>query len=192
MSSPVQPRELPRDDLRSALFAGGCFWCLEPAFEALDGVEEVRVGYTGGDVEDPGYREVCSGRTGHYEAVRVVYDPRRVGYDDLLRLFWRNVDPTDDGGQFADRGPQYRTAVFVHGDDQRRRAERSRRELEESGRLDGPVVTEILDAGPFWPAEEEHQDYHEKRPFHYRMYRASCGRRERLRELWGEEAGTPG
>lgn len=189
MSSPLDPSDLSEDPLRSAVFAGGCFWCLEPAFEAMDGVGDVRVGYTGGEVEDPGYEEVCAGRTGHYEAVRVVYDPDRVTYRELLSRFWRNVDPTDPGGQFADRGPQYRTAIFVRGKEQRRVAERSVRTLEESGRLDGRVVTEILEADAFWPAEEHHQDYHEKRPVHYRLYKASCGRTGRLRELWGEEAG---
>lgn len=190
MTAARDPGDVPREGLRTALFAGGCFWCLEPAFERMDGVVEVEVGYTGGDVERPGYEEVCSGTTGHYEAVRVVYDPDVVEYPELLGRFWRNVDPTDPGGQFADRGPQYRTAVFVHGDRQRAAAERSRRRLEEGGELDGPVVTEILEAGPFWPAEDHHQDYHEKRPVHYRMYKASCGRRERLRELWGRRAGT--
>lgn len=176
-------------ETRRATFAGGCFWCMETPFEALDGVEEVVVGYTGGDVEEPSYEEVCSGTTGHLEAARVTYDPERIDYEELLSVFWRNVDPTDDGGQFADRGSQYRTAIFVHGDEQRRAAEGSRRALEESGRLDGPVATEIRDAGRFWPAEEHHQDFHEKRPGRYRSYRAACGRPQRLRELWGEEAG---
>ncbi len=174
---------------RHATFAGGCFWCMETPFEGLDGVEEVVVGYTGGDVEDPSYEQVCRGDTGHLEAARVTYDPERISYEELLRVFWRNVDPTDDGGQFADRGSQYRTAVFVHDADQRAAAESSRRELEASGRLDGPVVTEIREAGAFWPAEEHHQDFHEKSPARYSSYRAACGRPQRLRELWGEEAG---
>lgn len=177
---------------REATFAGGCFWCMETPFEGLEGVEDVTVGYTGGDVDDPSYEQVCSGATGHYEAARVRYDPARIRYGELLEVFWRNVDPTDAHGQFADRGPQYRTAIFVHDQEQRQTAERSKRELEASGRLDGPVVTEILDAGPFWPAEERHQDYHEKSPLRYRTYRVACGRPERLRELWGEESGTGG
>ena len=173
---------------KHATFAGGCFWCMETPFEEMEGVEDVVVGYTGGETEDPSYEEVCSGRTGHLEAVRVTYDPNRVGYSQLLRRFWRSVDPTDDGGQFVDRGPQYRTAVFVHDEEQRREAVRSKQALEASGRLDGPVVTEIREAEAFWPAEDHHQDYHETHPFRYRRYRAACGRPERLRELWGEEA----
>ena len=134
---------------REATFAGGCFWCMETPFEGLEGVEDVTVGYTGGDVEDPSYEQVCSGTTGHYEAARIRYDPDRIRYGELLEVFWRNVDPTDARGQFADRGPQYRTAIFVHDEEQRETAERSKRELEASVRLDGPVATEILDAGPF-------------------------------------------
>lgn len=175
-----------------ATFAGGCFWCMEPPFEGLEGVEEVVVGYTGGDVDDPSYEEVSTGRTGHLEAARVTFDPERISYRELLWVFWRNVDPTDPGGQFADRGPQYRTAIFVHDDEQRAAAEESERALEESGRLDGPVATEIREAGDFWPAEDEHQGFHEKRPGRYRSYRAACGRPERLRELWGEDAGKGG
>ncbi len=173
---------------KHATFAGGCFWCMETPFEELEGVEEVVVGYTGGETDDPSYEEVCSGRTGHLEAVRVTYDPGRLGYRELLDRFWRSIDPTDDGGQFVDRGPQYRTAVFVHDEEQRREAVRSKEELEAGGRLDGPVVTEIREAEAFWPAEDHHQDFHETHPFRYRTYRAACGRPERLRELWGEEA----
>ena len=159
--------------LAVATFAGGCFWCMEPPFDAIDGVTETISGYTGGHVADPTYDQVTSGRTGHAEALQVRYDPTRVGYEELLKVYWRNVDPTVDDRQFCDRGNQYRPAIFFHDDSQRRLAERSRSSLEESGRLPGPIVVEITRASEFYPAEQYHQDYYEKNPVRYKYYRWS-------------------
>jgi peptide-methionine (S)-S-oxide reductase len=169
----------------TAIFAGGCFWCMEPPFDALDGVLSTTSGYTGGHVEDPRYEQVSKGGTGHLEAVRVDYDPARISYPQLLDVFWRNVDPLDGGGQFCDRGRQYATAIFVSDAAQRQLAEASKRKLDESKRFDRPVATEILEAGPFYPAEEYHQDYARKNPLRYRYYRNSCGRDARLAAVWG-------
>jgi len=171
-----------------ATFAGGCFWCMEEPFEGLDGVLSITVGYTGGHTKNPTYEEVSSGTTGHAEAVQVVYDPARLRYETLLDLFWRNIDPTTRDRQFCDVGTQYRTAIFYHDENQRRLAEESRRALESSGRLPGRIVTEIVPAQEFYPAEEYHQHYHRKNPVRYRFYRAACGRDKRLRELWGGAA----
>jgi len=170
-----------------AVFAGGCFWCMEPPFEKLDGVYDVVSGYAGGTEEDPSYEEVSAGRTGHREAIRVRYDPTKVDYETLLDVFWRQIDPTDDGGQFADRGRQYRTAIFYHDDEQRTLAERSKTGVAESGRFDTPIVTEILAAGPFWAAEEYHQDYYKKSPARYKSYRYNSGRTPFLERVWGGE-----
>ncbi|MBD3296511.1 MAG: peptide-methionine (S)-S-oxide reductase MsrA, partial [Candidatus Omnitrophica bacterium] len=163
-------------DLKKATFAGGCFWCMEPPYELLDGVKDVRAGYTGGRVADPGYDEVSAGRTGHLEAVEVLYDPSRVSYEQLLEVFWANIDPTDAGGQFADRGSQYATAVFYHDQEQKEAAERAIEELEASGMYDEPVATRVLPAGPFYPAEEYHQDYYKKNPIRYKSYKKGSGR----------------
>jgi peptide-methionine (S)-S-oxide reductase len=168
-----------------ATFAGGCFWCMEPPFDKVSGVLSTTVGYTGGTVVDPTYEQVSAGGTGHLEAVRVTYDPQQVSYEALLDVFWHNVDPTDPGGQFCDRGRQYTTAIFVHDDEQRALAEASKRRLESSGRLERPIVTAIRSAGPFYPAEEYHQDYYDKNPLRYRFYRTSCGRDRQLRRIWG-------
>jgi peptide-methionine (S)-S-oxide reductase len=146
-------------------------------------------GYTGGTKANPTYREVSAGRTGHAEAVEVAYDPAKVSYEELLRVFWRNVDPLTKNAQFCDHGNQYRTAICVHGPEQRRLAEASKRELENSGRFKSPIVTEIVDAGPFYKAEEYHQDYYKKNPLSYKFYRWNCGRDQRLKQLWGDEAG---
>jgi len=173
--------------LERATFAGGCFWCMEAPFDELEGVASTTSGYTGGRVEDPTYEQVSAGGTGHAEAVQVLYDPERVSYEELLRVFWRNVDPTDDGGQFCDRGNQYRTGIFFHSEEQRRLAEASKRELE--GRFERPVVTPIEAAGAFYAAEEYHQDFYDKSPIRYKVYRTGCGRDRRLEELWGDEAG---
>jgi len=185
------PGDVPTPPAGSAvaIFAGGCFWCMEGPFDALPGVLSTTSGYTGGRVEQPSYEQVSSGATGHAEAVQVVYDPERIDYAQLLQVFWRNVDPLDDGGQFCDRGSQYRSAIFVRDASQRRLAEASRHELEASGRLTGPIATEILEAGPFYPAESHHQDYYQKNPLRYRFYRTGCGRDRRLEEVWGDEAG---
>lgn len=170
-----------------ATFAGGCFWCMEKPFDELDGVISTTSGYTGGHTEDPTYREVTRGGTGHIEAVQVVYDPDKVDYETLLFVFWRNVDPLDAGGQFCDRGSSYETAVFAHGAEQRRLAEESKREVERE--LGRSIVTPIRSLDTFYPAEDYHQDYYRKNPVRYNFYRTSCGRDARLEILWGDEAG---
>ena len=170
--------------METATFAAGCFWGVEDAFSKVKGVRSTRVGYTGGTVPNPTYEDVCSGTTGHAEAVEVVYDPAQVGYETLLEVFWRNVDPTTPDRQFCDRGPQYRTAIFVHDATQRRLAEASKQRLAAAGTLPGPIVTEIVAAAAFYPAEEYHQDYYRKNPLRYKLYRRGCGRDERLAELW--------
>lgn len=178
---------------KTAIFAGGCFWCMEPPFEQLEGVIEVTAGYTGGKTENPTYEQVTSGRTGHYEAVRVIYDPDLVSYDALLEVFWRQIDPTDQSGQFADRGTQYGTAVFYLDEEQRLQAEASRRKLDESHIFDRPVVTAILPAGPFYEAEEYHQDYARKNVLHYNSYKTGSGRAGFLKKTWeGAKGNQPG
>ncbi|SEO58874.1 peptide-methionine (S)-S-oxide reductase MsrA [Aquisalimonas asiatica] len=171
---------------RQAVFAGGCFWCMQPPYDELDGVLDTEVGYTGGHVEDPTYEQVTAGDTGHLEAVRVTYDPERIDYATLLKVFWRNIDPLDDGGQFCDRGEHYRAAIFVGNEAEREQAESSLQALEASGRFEDPVVTRIRDADTFYLAEDYHQDYYQKRPLRYRFYRTSCGRDARLDALWGD------
>ena len=173
------------DTLEVATFAGGCFWCMEEAFDAVPGVEATVSGYTGGHLDDPGYEQVSSGRSGHLEAVNVFFDPVVVSYAELLETFWRNVDPTDDGGQFCDRGSQYVSAIFVRNERQRALAEASKRALE----ADRRIVTPILPATTFWPAEEYHQDYYTKNSIRYRFYKFNCGRKARLEEVWGEAGG---
>ncbi len=174
----------------TAFFAGGCFWCMEPPFDAVEGVLSTTSGFMGGSVRNPTYAEVTSGGTGHVEVVRVVFDPARVEYDTLLRIFWVNVDPLDAGGQFCDRGEIYTSAIFARGADQMEAAQRSVGALRASGRFASPVVTRIRPAGAFWEAEEYHQGYYRKNPVRYRVYRTACGRDRRLRELWGDEAGA--
>jgi peptide-methionine (S)-S-oxide reductase len=169
-----------------ATFAGGCFWCMEPPFDKLDGVISTTSGYAGGHVVNPTYKEVSAGGTGHAEVVQVLYDPERVSYQELLEVFWHNVDPLDPGGQFCDRGAEYRTAIFFHDQEQRRLAEASKRELEQSGRFQRPIVTQIMPLPAFYAAEDYHQDYYIKNPLRYRYYRTACGRDARLRELWKE------
>jgi peptide methionine sulfoxide reductase msrA/msrB len=177
--------------LAKAIFAGGCFWCMEPPFETLEGVMRVTSGYTGGKETGPSYEEVSSGRTGHVEAVQVEYDPTVISYEYLLKVFWRQVDPTDDGGQFADRGKQYRTAIFVHDRKERRLAEESKKELEQSGIFKAPIVTEIRWAGPFYEAETYHQDYYKKNPANYKSYRAGSGREAFLKAVWDKRPLDP-
>ncbi len=169
----------------TAIFAGGCFWCMEGPFEALDGVTEVLSGYTGGPEEHPTYSLVSGGHTGHTEAVRVEYDPDVVSYDTLLDTFWRSMDPTDAGGQFADRGSQYRPAIYVANADQRAAAEASRAALEASGVFDEPIVVPIEDAGAFWVAEAYHQNYYQTNAAHYAAYRRGSGRAGFLEQHWG-------
>jgi peptide methionine sulfoxide reductase msrA/msrB len=172
--------------LEKATFAGGCFWCMEHPFEKLEGVTEVLSGYTGGDNEDPTYKEVSAGTTGHLEAVRVVYDPSIITYSQLLDVFWKQVDPTDAGGQFVDRGEQYRTAIFYHNEEQKLLAEKSQGELQRSGRFSKSIATEIQEASDFYAAEEYHQDYYKKNPIRYKFYRSRSGRDEYLKKIWGE------
>lgn len=171
-----------------AVFAGGCFWCMEHPYDRMDGVIDTISGYTGGHIENPTYHQVTFSDTGHYEAVLVVYDPGRVTYDELLTTFWFNIDPTDNRGQFCDRGPSYRTAIFYQDDAQERSATDSRDELEASNRLRRRIVTELLPAATFWVAEDYHQDYYLTNPLRYRTYRTGCGRDARLRQLWGADA----
>ncbi len=172
-----------------ATFAGGCFWCMEHAFEGIEGVIEAVSGYTGGRMPYPSYRDVSTGQTGHYEAVQVLYDPRRVTYEQLLEVFWRSIDPTDPGGQFADRGPQYRTAIFYHNETQKRLAEASKNALEQMGIFDRPIVTKILPARAFYPAEDYHQGYYKKNPVRYSIYTRASGREDFLRRLWDKKKG---
>jgi len=173
----------------SAVFAGGCFWCTESDFEKVDGVIEVVSGYTGGRVADPTYEQVSAGGTGHVEAVKVVYDPTKITYEELLDVFWRHVDPTDAGGQFVDRGSQYRSVIFYGNDRERHLAEASKKKLAETGPFTKPVVTDILPLGPFYPAEEYHQDYYKENPIRYRWYRSGSGRDKFLKEVWPEKGG---
>lgn len=170
----------------SAQFAGGCFWCMEADFEKLPGVTRVVSGYAGGTLPRPRYEQVSEGGSGHYESVEVTYDPARVSYEQLLQHFWRNVDPLDGGGQFCDRGDQYRSAIFVRDAAQRAAAERSLQAVRE--RLRADPATPILPAGTFWPAEGYHQDYARSNPLRYRYYRHRCGRDQRLETLWGARA----
>jgi peptide-methionine (S)-S-oxide reductase len=169
-----------------ATFAGGCFWCMEPPFDKLDGVVSTTSGYTGGRTADPTYEQVSAGRTGHTEAVEVVYNPQKVTYSQLLDVFWRNIDPLTANAQFCDVGSQYRAAIFVHDETQRKRAEDSKRAVAQ--RLQKPVVTEVVTASKFWPAEDYHQDYYRKNPIRYNLYRAGCGRDQRLEAIWGPAA----
>lgn len=176
------------ENLRKATFAGGCFWCSEADFEKTDGVVEVISGYTGGKSEKPSYEEVSSGRTEHLEAVQVIYDSTRITYQQLLDVFWRHVDPTDPGGQFVDRGPQYRSAIFYHDEEQRRLAEESKKELDRSGRFQKPVVTEIRPLTQFYAAEGYHQDYYKKNSLRYSLYRQGSGRDQFIQQVWGQPA----
>ena len=169
-----------------AIFAGGCFWCMESPFEKLDGVSEVISGYTGGHTLNPTYQEVSAGGTGHAEAVEVHYNPQQISYKKLLEVFWRQINPTDAGGQFVDRGNQYRSEIFYLNDGQRQLAEASKKQLEESGKFDKPIVTAITPAGIFYPAEEYHQDYYSKNPIRYWYYRGVSGRDDFLEKVWGK------
>lgn len=178
-----------RADEAVAIFAGGCFWCMEPPYDKTEGVISTTSGYTGGHVPNPSYKDVSAGTTGHIEAVKIVYDPAKVSYEKLLHIFWRNIDPVRENAQFCDEGAQYRSAIFPQDEAQREAAEKSKADLEATGRFTRPIVTEILDAAPFYPAEEYHQDYYKKNPNRYAYYRWSCGRDARLKQVWGDEAG---
>lgn len=169
-----------------ATFAGGCFWCMEPPFDKLKGVISTTSGYMGGHVDQPTYQQVSRGDSGHAEVMQVTYDPSIVNYETLLKTFWKNVDPTDAGGQFCDRGSQYRTAIFYHDAKQQKLAEQSKAELINNKSFAADIVTEITAASQFYPAEDYHQDYYQKNPIRYKYYRYSCGRDARLEELWGK------
>lgn len=186
VAAPGQPAQDFPPGTAVATFAGGCFWCMEPPYDKLDGVLATISGYIGGSVDNPSYEQVSAGGTGHAEAVAVYYDPAKVSYGKLLDVFWRNVDPTTPDRQFCDRGNQYRTAIFYHDDKQQTLAEASRQALDETKPFAAPIVTEITAAATFYPAEEYHQDYYVKNPLRYKFYRFNCGRDKRLEELWGE------
>jgi peptide methionine sulfoxide reductase msrA/msrB len=174
------------ENTRTAVFAGGCFWCTESDFEKVNGVIEVVSGYTGGHDDHPTYKEVSAGGTGHVEAVQVIYDPSRITYEELLDVFWRHVDPTDPGGQFVDRGSQYRSAIFYSNEKERQLAEASKKRLADSGPFTKPLVTDILPLGTFYKAEDYHQDYHKRNPIRYKWYRSGSGRDKFLKKTWGD------
>jgi len=176
----------PHGNLEVATFAGGCFWCMQPPFDKIEGVAATTAGYTGGHQKDPTYKQVSSGVTGHAESVQVLYDPKKVSYTRLLEVFWHNIDPTVENRQFCDVGSQYRTAIFYHDEEQKRLAEESKAALERSKPFKGPIVTMIVPATSFYPAEEYHQEFYKKNPVRYEYYRFTCGRDFRLKELWGE------
>ena len=176
--------------LATATFAGGCFWCMEPPYDKLDGVISTTSGYTGGRKKNPTYEEVSGGTTGHAEAVQVTYDPTKVSYQKLLEVFWKNIDPFTPNAQFCDHGSQYRSAIFYHDEEQKRAAEASKQKLEKSGRFTQPIVTEIVPAGEFYPAEDYHQDYYQNNPVRYKYYRYRCGRDEALEKIWGKAEGS--
>ncbi len=185
---PTQQADVQPTRTEVAAFAGGCFWCMEPPFEKLGGAVAVTAGYTGGTVANPTYEEVCAGTTGHAESVQIIFDPATVSYQQLLDVFWHNVNPTQVDGQFADHGRQYRTAIFYHSDEQRWLAEASKTQLAHSGRFNAPIVTEIVPAATFYPAEEYHQDYYKKNPIRYKLYRLGSSRDGYLKRVWGRDA----
>lgn len=186
-SSQDQPSQ--QQSSAEATFAGGCFWCMEPPYDNQPGVTATISGYIGGELENPSYEEISQGGTGHAEVVQIEYDPEQISYEQLLEIFWRNIDPFAVDRQFCDVGDQYRSAIFYHDDEQRELAEASKAEMEE--RFDREIATQVVPATTFWPAEEYHQDYYQKNPVRYKFYRYSCGRDGRLEEVWGEEAGGP-
>jgi peptide-methionine (S)-S-oxide reductase len=186
LAQPSKPASPPGTAVTEiATFAGGCFWCMEPPFDKLDGVVSTTSGYMGGTTRNPSYEDVSGGSTGHAEVVQVRYDPAKVSYEQLLHVFWRNVDPTVKDRQFCDIGSQYRTAIFVHTDAQRKAAEASKAALAAGRPFKGDIVTPVVAAGEFWAAEDDHQDYYLKNPIRYAYYRTGCGRDVRLRQLWG-------
>lgn len=173
--------------METAIFAGGCFWCMVSPFHVLKGIGSVTSGYSGGHIESPTYEQVKGQESGHYEVVRILFDPTEITYEKLLQAFWMQVDPTDDGGQFQDRGPSYRTAIFYTTEAQRTTAEKSKQELNASGRFEKPVLTPVLPAAPFYPAEEYHQDFYKKEPKAYKEDRGISGRDEFIMAHWGDE-----
>jgi len=181
----AEPGTKPKS-IATAVFAGGCFWCMEPPYDRLPGVMVTTSGYSGGNKVDPTYEQVSAGDTGHIEVVQVTYNPKQVSYEQLLEVFWRNVDPLDQSGQFCDRGSTYTTAIFFQNPEQKKIAEQSKAGIEK--KLGKPVVTAIRPAATFYPAEDYHQDYYRKNPVRYKYYRYSCGRDQRLEELWGNKS----
>jgi peptide-methionine (S)-S-oxide reductase len=193
VSAPTNTTDAPPVDpavLDTATFAGGCFWCMEPPYDKIEGVQSTISGYAGGEQPNPTYDEVAGGRTNHTESVQVVYDTTAVGFERLLEVYWHNVDPLDDRGQFCDRGRQYRPVIFYHDARQQRLAEASKQELVASNRFDQPIVVPVQPLDAFYPAEEYHQNFYQKNPTRYTTYRRGCGRDARLQELWGDEAGS--
>jgi peptide-methionine (S)-S-oxide reductase len=188
-NAPNQAANVREDGLAEAIFAGGCFWCMEKPFDKLDGVVSTTSGYTGGQRENPTYEQVSSGSTGHTESVQVRYDPKQVSYEELLGVFWHNVDPLDPKGQFCDKGSQYRSGIFYGSAEEKALAEASKAELEAMDQFKPGIATEITAATAFYPAEDYHQNYYEKNPVRYNFYRTACGRDRRLEKLWGEQAG---
>ncbi len=180
-------QEMRNDNFEVATFAGGCFWCMQPPFDVLDGVVRTTVGYTGGPEKNPTYKQVSYGKTGHTESIEIVYDPEKITYDKLLNVFWMNIDPTDSGGQFVDRGKQYRPAIFYHGEGQKKAAEASKQKLAESGRFDEPIVVEITEAAEFYPAEDYHQKFYTKDKMRYKSYRYGSGRDRFIEKYWGKQ-----
>ena len=192
--TPKRGASMKKDDkrLEKATFAGGCFWCMEPPFEKLNGVTDVIAGYAGGEREEPTYKEVSSGATGHYETIQIIYDPEKISYEELLDVFWKQIDPTDAGGSFVDRGQQYGSAIFYHDDKQKRLAELSKEKLGKSGVFKRPIATKILEFKKFYLAEDYHQDYYKKNPIRYKFYRSRSGRDKFINEVWQGEEGKAG
>lgn len=187
LGAAAQDKAAQKPKLEVATFAGGCFWCMQPPFDKTKGVVSTVVGYSGGKEKHPTYEQVSNSRTGHRESIQVKFDPAKVSYEQLLDVFWRSIDPTQANGQFADIGPQYRTAIFYHSEEQKRLAEESKQKLAASGKFSKPIAVEILPAGPFYPAEEYHQKYYLKNPDDYRRYAVGSGRYPFLERTWGKK-----
>ena len=178
-----------QDKLETVVFAGGCFWCMEPPYDKLDGVVSTVSGYVGGSADNANYNAVSSGATQHYEAIEITYNPAKVDYNQLLTVFWRNIDPTDNKGQFCDKGAQYRAAIFYNNEQHKMLAQQSLDKINQTKSFDDEIVTEIIAASPFYPAEAYHQNYYQRNPGRYKFYRYSCGRDRRLEQLWGSNTG---
>ncbi|MGR3318940.1 MAG: peptide-methionine (S)-S-oxide reductase MsrA [Candidatus Anammoxibacter sp.] len=183
----LETKNMQNVKFEKATFAGGCFWCMQPPFDKLNGVMSTEVGYTGGHIENPTYEEVCSGTTGHTEAVEIVFDPSRISYAELLDTFWHNIDPTTLNAQFADHGTQYRTGIFFHTDEQQKAATASKTKLDDSGKFKNQIVTEITSATIFYKAEEYHQEYYKKNTSRYKMYKYGSGRDRQLEKIWTKD-----
>ena len=181
----AQHSKVEASTLKLATFAGGCFWCMEEAYDKLEGVVSTTSGYTGGHLKNPTYKEVSAGRTGHAEVVQVLYNPKIISYEGLLESFWRNIDPTTHDRQFCDVGTQYRPAIFYHTEEQKKLAEVSKEKLKRTKPFKEPILTELVHASEFYPAEEYHQNFYQKNPLRYKFYKYTCGRKQRLKELWG-------